>query len=90
VKEWVKRSGDRNEALDCLVYAYAALQLLLRRYDRRTVWEQLQKQLDGGRLQKQKQPTVRPADPIPEPPSQAVVTRRKPQSKRRGNFVSGW
>jgi terminase, large subunit len=44
VKEWVKASGTRNEALDCLVYAYAALQLHLRRYDRKTVWEQLARQ----------------------------------------------
>ena len=44
VKEWVKKAGDRNEALDCLVMAYAALQLLLRRYDRRTVWRQLEAQ----------------------------------------------
>lgn len=47
VKEWVKKSGDRNEALDCFVYAFAALQLLLRRYDRRTVWDQLERQLSA-------------------------------------------
>lgn len=41
VREWVKKSGDRNEALDCLVYAYAALQLESRRYNRATMWQQL-------------------------------------------------
>lgn len=52
VKEWVKPSGQRNEALDCFVYSYAALQLHLRRYDRKTVWEQLQKQRETAAEQK--------------------------------------
>ena len=47
VKEWVKKSGDRSEKLDGCVYAYAALQLMLRRYDRRTVWDQLEARLSG-------------------------------------------
>jgi phage terminase large subunit GpA-like protein len=44
VKEWIKRASDRNEALDCWVYAYAALQYVYRRMDRRTIWEQLKQQ----------------------------------------------
>jgi len=48
VREWVKKSGDRNEALDCAVYAYAALQLSYRKFNRATMWEQLQQQLEGG------------------------------------------
>ena len=47
VKEWVKKSGDRSEKLDGCVYAYAALQLMLRRYDRRTVWDQLEAKQKG-------------------------------------------
>lgn len=44
VREWVlRKSGLRNEALDCAVYAYAALQNILNRYDKKTVWAQLQK-----------------------------------------------
>lgn len=43
VKDWVKKSGARNEALDCKVYAYAALQLLISRYNRATFWEQMLK-----------------------------------------------
>lgn len=61
VKEWVKASGQRNEALDCFVYAYAALQLLLRRYDRRTAWEQLKKQ------------RVKPERPGPARPAQRAA-----------------
>jgi len=44
VREWVKKASERNEALDCAVYAYAALQLCYRRYNRATMWDQLSKQ----------------------------------------------
>jgi phage terminase large subunit GpA-like protein len=59
VKEWVKTSGQRNEALDCFVYAYAALQLLLRRYDRRTAWEQMERQRQGSAKQAPAKPQQR-------------------------------
>ena len=42
-REWVKKPSARNEALDCLVYAYAALCHLYTRYDRKTIWDQLDK-----------------------------------------------
>jgi hypothetical protein len=29
-----------------LIYAYACLQLLYRKYDRRTIWDQLEKRLE--------------------------------------------
>jgi phage terminase large subunit GpA-like protein len=48
VREWVKKPSARNEALDCLVYAYAALNLMYQRYDRRTIWDQLEKRLQNG------------------------------------------
>ena len=48
VREWVKKSSARNEALDCLVYAYAALNRLYQHYDRRTIWDQLEKRLEKG------------------------------------------
>jgi phage terminase large subunit GpA-like protein len=46
VREWVKKPSARNEALDCLVYAYAAVHRLYQRYDRRTIWDQLEKRLE--------------------------------------------
>jgi phage terminase large subunit GpA-like protein len=46
VREWVKKPSARNEALDCLVYAYAAVNLMYQRYDRRTIWDQLEKRLE--------------------------------------------
>ena len=48
VREWVKKPSARNEALDCLVYAYAALNRMYQRYDRRTIWDQLEKRLEGA------------------------------------------
>jgi phage terminase large subunit GpA-like protein len=45
VREWVKKSGARNEALDCEVYGYAALNWLFMRYNRRTIWDQFEKML---------------------------------------------
>ena len=55
VREWVKKPSARNEALDCLVYAYAGLNRLYSRYDRRTIWDQLEKRLQNG--------DVKPAKP---------------------------
>jgi len=43
---WAKKSDARNEALDEFVYAYAAWQRLLQKYDRRTIFDQLEKRLN--------------------------------------------
>jgi phage terminase large subunit GpA-like protein len=50
VREWVKASSDRNEALDCLVYAYATLQWVARRYNRATMWDQLEASLAAAAI----------------------------------------
>jgi len=39
---WVKKSSARNEALDELVYAYAALNRVYQIKDRRTLWDQME------------------------------------------------
>lgn len=65
VSEYIKASNARNEALDTCVYGHAALHLVYRRFDRRTIWEQLQK--DPGR-----KPTPRVA-PRPVAPSSFVT-----------------
>ena len=41
---WVKKSQSPNEALDELNYAYAALHRLYQKYDRRSIWDQLERQ----------------------------------------------
>lgn len=40
-KVWVKKDADRNEALDCEVYALAALEYVKSRYNRASFWEQM-------------------------------------------------
>jgi phage terminase large subunit GpA-like protein len=52
IREWVKKAGDRNEALDCLVYGYAAMLLFSRRMNKATMWEQLRKELEEGKKPK--------------------------------------
>jgi len=49
IREWVKKAGDRNEALDCLVYGYAAMLLYGRRMNQATMWQQLREQLEEGK-----------------------------------------
>ena len=49
IREWVKKSGDRNEALDCAVYAYAAMLIFSRKMNRATMWQQLGEQLESGK-----------------------------------------
>jgi len=39
---WMKKNNARNEALDEMVYAYAAYCRFLQKYDRRTIWDQLE------------------------------------------------
>jgi phage terminase large subunit GpA-like protein len=48
IREWVKKAGDRNEALDTLCYSYAALLLVSRRMNPGTMWEQLRHELETG------------------------------------------
>ena len=39
----MKKSNARNEALDEMVYSWAAFERFRQRYDRRTMWDQLEK-----------------------------------------------
>ena len=47
VLEWVKPSGARNEPIDLEVYCLAMLELVKRRYNRATMWDQLEAQVTG-------------------------------------------
>ncbi len=62
VKEWILKSGKRNEALDCAVMAYAALQYLYTKFQRKTLWAQFAKRL-GLVMPK---PGEEPVVPAPE------------------------
>lgn len=82
VREWVKKPGARNEALDCEVYAYAALQWLYTRYNRRTIWDTLRKRLSAPNSAKNHINGEKSGD-----------TDAKPEPKiapRRPNWVNAW
>lgn len=79
VREWVKKASDRNEVLDCTVYAYAALQLLASRYHRQTFWSQMERRLVLKTQTAQNKPEI--AEKKPE--------KRRFIPPRRG-FVSSW
>lgn len=42
---WKKADGERNEALDTFVYAYAALHYVISRHNRATFWQQMASRL---------------------------------------------
>jgi len=46
VPQWVKKATTRNECLDCLVYSYAAMCLYLSKFNRKTVWDQLENEMN--------------------------------------------
>jgi phage terminase large subunit GpA-like protein len=48
VLEWHCPSGARNEPLDCEVYCLAMLELVKRKYNRATMWDQLERLAEGG------------------------------------------
>ena len=75
VREWTKKSGARNEALDTAVYAYAALQSLYMRFNRRTIWEQFERALKL-KTEKSGELAQKPAKPIIQ--------------QRRASFVTQW
>lgn len=61
--QWVLPAGSRDEAGDCTRMAYAALQLVARRYNRATMWDQLAAELERRR---EFGPGVKPSGQIVE------------------------
>ena len=59
VTMWVKKPNQRNEALDCWVYSYAAMVLYISKYPRNKVWKLLeQKLINKGNVQQRKNATM--------------------------------
>lgn len=83
VSEWVKISTRRNEALDCFVYAYAALNELYQKYDQRTMWEQFAKrQVESVVVESVQTPVAAPPVPPTKPP------KRRPNIPK--SFITNW
>jgi phage terminase large subunit GpA-like protein len=74
VLTWEKPSGARNEPLDLCVYALAVLELVKRRYNRATMWDQLEAAAEQQR----------------SAPAEKKPTRRRRSTQSGPNFVSGW
>lgn len=79
VREWEKKAGARNEALDCAVYAYAMMRLVASRYNPKSFWDQMEKKLIPRE--------VKPVDV--ETPRQNKTKQPRIMPARR-NFVTGW
>jgi phage terminase large subunit GpA-like protein len=97
IREWVKKSGARNEALDCAVYAYAALQYLYTRYNRAKIWDQLEKMLPSNKNAQQKKPDSNEdsekaiSENDPDERLKKEINARKMNINRRSKgFVSGY
>jgi phage terminase large subunit GpA-like protein len=83
-REWVKKPGARNEALDCEVYAYAALQWMYSRYNRANFWTIMAKKL-GIATDNQKQEKKSENDRALQQKSRAPRI-----APRRPNWVNKW
>ncbi len=86
-REWVKKDGARNEALDCEVYAYAALQYFYTRTNRSLIW------LRAGRLLDKlsgegtsTEDAVKAAEAAQPAPRKTIIA----PARRKGGFVKGW
>lgn len=89
---WTKKSGARNEALDCEVYAYAALQYFYTRVNAANIWNKLADLYNNKPLVKQENPVkVDMPEPVKEEVSVMVEQRKKKTiSRRNGGFVGNW
>jgi phage terminase large subunit GpA-like protein len=80
-REWVKKSRDRNEALDCEVYAYAALHILYMHHNRTTIFDVFAKRL------RPEPPTPPSSTPITPSPPRTVLPRQG-FGAQQGSFAS--
>ena len=82
---WIKKEGARNEALDCEVYALAALQYFYTRVNRATLWKTLESKIAPIA-------PISATEPEPEKPAEKVVQPRRStvQPRRGGGFVKAF
>jgi phage terminase large subunit GpA-like protein len=91
VTEWVKANGVRNEALDCKVYGYAALQWLYTKYNRATIWQQFEKKLGLNTHEQAKSRTNNKEldSGLQNKPAPKTIKEIVPVP-RRGGFATKW
>jgi phage terminase large subunit GpA-like protein len=84
VPEWTKPNAARNEALDCSVYSYAALQWLMTKFHRKTIFEQFAKKLEAAK------PVLVEKKNEQGAPLQKTEVARKLNPMRKKGFISSW
>ena len=86
VFKWENPKGARNEPLDLAVYCLALLELVKRRYNRATMWEQLSAQVAA--LKPAEPPSAVADGEQPKQESRAALRSRQPAPRR--NFTTSW
>ena len=81
---WIKKEGARNEALDCEVYALAALQYFYTRVNRATLWKKLTDKITTAHAAVK----IAPVEPLDKPIT--PVRRQNIMPRRGGGFVKAW
>ena len=88
IREWKKKAGDRNEALDCFVYSYAALHFLYMRFNRSTIFEQFERAVtDKNKKAQVSDTSVSNTDTSERSPYRPPQRRLQ---KRTPSFVTSW
>jgi len=102
-REWKKEEGRRNEALDCRVYAFAAMVMGAPQFDK--IAFRMRKQAERVEAMKPAAKTKPAPEPDPEPEQFQPMTAdktaqdptpppadspRKTRRPRRGGFVNSW
>jgi len=81
IREWTIKKGQRNEALDCFVYAYAALQYLYMSFNRNTIFDQIELKLSELSVNNKTEADVKPT---------LQQTKKSHTLIPRKNFVTGF
>lgn len=96
VREFHKSSGARNEALDCRVYAFAALVIAAPQWDkialrlkRKTQVMETEKEKDKPAPAETSPPPQDEAAPEPQTPIKRPKPKQPPK-RRRSSFVQSW
>ena len=75
ISSWEKKAGDRNEALDLMVYNLAAAHHLGLQKKSELYWQNMRNRLNPANLDLFKQLEVEPATPAPPSANETVVDR---------------
>ncbi len=86
-KTWQKKSGTRNEALDCEVYALHAARVLRLHVKRSAQWDQIEADLKQPDLLNE--PVEPVAEVLPED-TRPMRNKFKGRPKQKGGFVKKW